>query len=74
MQCTWCGATIAPAETAWKQHAISRRLPVTVAGPHRADSNEFFLAEAICRSCGTLLDTDLALGDDPPLHDHVAAL
>ena len=70
-QCTWCAAIVAPASEDWKRHAVSRRLPGAAAGPHRAAADEFFLVEAICGSCGTLLDTDLVLGDDPPLHDRL---
>ena len=35
-------------------------------------SGEFFLIEAFCPGCGTLLDADLAAGDDPPLPRPVA--
>ncbi|MBM3677040.1 MAG: hypothetical protein FJW96_04035, partial [Actinobacteria bacterium] len=31
----------------------------------------YLLIEACCPGCGTLLDTDVAVGDDPPLHDLV---
>jgi acetone carboxylase gamma subunit len=46
-----------------------RRVPVAHAGPLRADTGEFFMIEAYCPSCGTLLDVDIAAGDDGPLHD-----
>ena len=64
-QCTFCAAIVAPAGSDWKEHAALRRFSVAKAGPYRTDSGEFFLIEACCRSCGTLLDTDLAFGDDP---------
>jgi N-methylhydantoinase B len=70
-QCTWCGGEVAAAGADWKDHAALRRLPVERAGPHRVASGEFFLIEACCPSCGTLLDTELAAGDDPPRHDRV---
>ena len=70
-QCTWCGHEVAPAGSDWKDHAVLRRLPVERAGPHRTASGEFFLIESCCPGCGTLLDTELAAGDDPPLHDRV---
>ena len=72
-QCTFCGEIVAPGGADWKDHAVLHRSPVAKAGPFRADTGEFFLIEACCPSCGTLLDTDLALGDDPPLHDCVAS-
>jgi N-methylhydantoinase B len=70
-QCTWCGAEVAPAGTDWKDHAVLRRTPVERAGSHRAATGEFFLLEACCPGCGTLLDIDLAAGDDPSLHDRI---
>jgi N-methylhydantoinase B len=70
-QCTWCGAVIAPAGADWKDHTAGRRVPVERAGPLRTASGEFFLFEAYCPTCGTLLAADLAAGDDGPLHDRV---
>jgi N-methylhydantoinase B len=70
-QCTWCGAEVAPANVDWKDRAVLRRLPVERAGPYRTASGEFFLLEACCPGCGTLLDTELVAGDDPHLHDRV---
>jgi N-methylhydantoinase B len=70
-QCTWCGTEVAPAGSDWKEHAVVRRIPVEQAGPHRTASGEFVLVQSICGSCGTLLDTELAAGDDPLLHDRV---
>jgi acetone carboxylase gamma subunit len=70
-QCTWCGNEVAPAGADWKDHAVVRRLPVERAGPHRVAAGDFFLIEACCPGCGTLLDTELAAGDDPYRHDRV---
>jgi N-methylhydantoinase B len=70
-QCTWCGAEVAPADADWKEHAVLRRLPVERAGPHRVAAGEFFLVESCCPGCGTLLDTELAAGEDPHRHDRV---
>ena len=70
-QCTWCGTTVAPPGADWKEHATLRRIPLERAGAHREPSGEYVLIEACCSSCGTLLDTDVAMGDDPPLHDRV---
>jgi N-methylhydantoinase B len=69
-QCTWCGATVAAAGGRWKEHAHLRRPPVSIAGHHRG-AEEFELIEAYCPDCGTMLDVDLAMGEDPPLHDQV---
>jgi N-methylhydantoinase B len=71
-QCTWCGGEVAPAGVHWKDRAALRRWPVARAGALRP-SPEFILIEACCPDCGTLLDTDLAAGDDPPLYDRIEA-
>jgi N-methylhydantoinase B len=71
VQCTWCGADFTPAKSDWKGHAVVRRVPVAQAGPLRADTGEFFMIEAYCPSCGTMLDVDVAAGEDGPLHDRI---
>jgi N-methylhydantoinase B len=77
VQCTVCGYELVTGArgdgTAWKDAAAVRRRPLAVAGPYRADTGDFFLLEACCPGCGTLLDADLAHGDDPPLHDRIEA-
>ena len=70
-QCTWCGGEVAGDGVDWKDAAVMRRVPVEHAGPLRTPSGEFTLVEACCPSCGTLLDTELAAGEDEPLHDRV---
>jgi N-methylhydantoinase B len=70
-QCTWCGTKVAPAGKDWKDYAVLRRLPVEKTGPNRTVTGEFFLIEAFCPGCATLLDAELAAADDPPLHDRV---
>jgi hypothetical protein len=62
---------VAPAKSDWKEHAVLRRLPLAHAGPQRSHEGGFVLIEACCPTCATLLDTDIALGDDPPLHDRI---
>jgi hypothetical protein len=71
-QCTWCGSDVSSAGVHWKDRAILRWWPVARAGALRP-SPEFMLIEACCPDCGTLLDTDLALGNDPPLYDRIEA-
>jgi N-methylhydantoinase B len=70
-QCTWCGLEIAAEGRDWKDGAVLRRVPLDRAGPLRTVSDEFSLIESCCPGCGTLLDTELAAGDDPPLHDRI---
>jgi len=69
-QCTWCSGEIAPAGQHWKDNAVLTHWPVARAGSLRTGTG-YALIEACCPTCGTLLDTDLAFGDDPPLFDRV---
>lgn len=71
VQCTWCGDEVAPAGEDWKDHAVIHRQPISQSGALRPGDGEYFMLQACCPGCGTLLDTDLARGDDPPLHDRV---
>jgi N-methylhydantoinase B len=71
IQCTWCGAAFASPGANWKEEAQLRRVPLSAAGPQRGTDADFELIEALCPSCGTLLDADLARGEDGPLHDRV---
>ena len=71
VQCTWCVDTVAPAGAEWKDHAVIRKSPVGDLGPMHTSSDRFFLVEAFCPHCGTLLDADVGAGDDPPRHDTV---
>ena len=70
-QCARCGTSVAPPQSDWKEHCVLRRLPIERAGPLRTPAGEFFLVEACCPGCAALLDTDVVLGDDPPLYDRI---
>jgi N-methylhydantoinase B len=70
-QCTWCGNEFAEVGDDWKDHAVLKRVPVSAAGPLRTGNGQFFLIHAYCPTCATLLDTDLAMADDPPLYDRI---
>ena len=70
-QCTWCATIVAPAGSQWKEHAVLNRAPASKAGPLRRENSGYVLIEAFCPTCATLLDVDLAYGDDPPLYDHI---
>lgn len=70
-QCTWCGETFSPPGADWKDHSALRASPLSRAGAHRPDSDEFRLIEACCPSCGTLLEVELTRSGDSPLHDRI---
>jgi N-methylhydantoinase B len=70
-QCTWCGHDVAPANVDWKDHAVLSRSDVAKAGPLRASGHGYVLIEVFCPNCATLLDTDIAWSDAPPLHDRI---
>jgi N-methylhydantoinase B len=70
-QCTWCGERFAGADADWKDRAAVHRVPLSRAGSHRPDDDEFVLIESACPGCGTLLETELAGSDAPPLHDRI---
>jgi N-methylhydantoinase B len=72
-QCTWCGHEVATSGADWKDHAVLKRSDVSKAGPLRAAGHGYVLIEAFCPTCATLLDTDIALDNDPPLHDRIVS-
>ncbi len=43
----------------------------SVAGPGRVTDGRFVLRECFCPDCGTALDVEAALPDDPVLHDTI---
>jgi N-methylhydantoinase B len=73
VECVWCGKTLCGAGERWKDHAVVRRSPPSIAGPLRADGGRFHLLEFFCPGCGTSLDVEATYLDDPPLHDEIVA-
>ncbi len=70
-QCKWCGETICRDRMKWKEKVPSGRFPTSKAGPFRAKSKQFFLQEFYCPSCATLLETEVIVKDNQPLHDEI---
>lgn len=70
-QCTWCGDEVAPAGVDWKERARLARSPIDRAGEQRGDPEAFWLLQACCPICGTLLDTDVVMTGDPPIIDRI---
>jgi N-methylhydantoinase B len=71
VQCTACGFELCAASDHWKDHAVSRRLPISSAGPRRGGGEGFYLLAHYCPGCATQLDVDIVFGDDPPLYDWI---
>jgi len=59
IQCTHCGNKLADATNSWKDKVISRKSPLSQAGPRRSVNNSFFLREYFCPGCAALLDTEV---------------
>lgn len=72
IQCTHCGSKVSGAEDLWKDKVVSRKSPLSQAGPLRPVDNGFFLREFFCPSCAALLDTEVVFKDDPPLYDKIS--
>ncbi|GAB3625357.1 hypothetical protein PTE30175_01488 [Pandoraea terrae] len=71
--CRACGHALARAGTAWKPHASLTTVRVKdLPGASCATNALLVLRRFSCPSCGSLLDTETALPDDPFLNDVVA--
>ncbi|MGH2945559.1 MAG: hydantoinase B/oxoprolinase family protein [Solirubrobacteraceae bacterium] len=71
--CAHCGEALGPADGDFKAHAVRRDRPLAEAGvrfgdPARFVDRAFELRLFLCGGCGTLLDTEVAAADDPPVH------
>jgi N-methylhydantoinase B len=69
--CEACETVLAPVTDNWKDMVAVSEGPVTDAGPHRESHEEFRLRQFSCPSCGTLLDTEVALAHDPYLESRL---
>ena len=69
--CRGCGEAVAPAGAAWKPNALLRETRLRDVAPLYKTSEDLLLREFVCRGCGALLDTEIALPDDPFLEDRV---
>lgn len=71
VQCTWCRHRVADGRAHWKDRVAVRHVPTSTAGSYRDSMPGMVLRQFYCPSCATLLDTEVALEQDPPLYDHV---
>jgi acetone carboxylase gamma subunit len=71
--CGKCGQALAPAGTSWKPFAVLSAMPVgQLPGASSAVHPDVVFRQFCCPGCGTLLDCETALPDDPFLDDIVA--
>ncbi len=72
--CAECGHELAPAGSSshWKDHAVLKSEPVAeLPGWSASVHPELVLRQFVCNGCGQLLDSEIALGEDPFLYDVV---
>ncbi len=72
--CRGCGHALAPAGKAWKPNAKLSALPIkAVPGSSSAVHAQAVFRQFSCPHCGSLLDSETALPEDPFLEDIVMA-
>jgi N-methylhydantoinase B len=71
VQCTWCGSLVAVGGTPWKLAALRRDRTAVEIGQPSAWIDGLVLRQYFCPTCAILFDSDVALVDDPPLHDEI---
>ena len=70
--CRACGHGLVPAGTPWKQSAVLREMSMNGAGGKAyTGAPESMLRQFSCPSCGSLLDSEMALPGEPFLDDIV---
>lgn len=72
--CACCDADLGPVSENYKSHAVRKDQPVEKSNPLIGDPARYVDAKVWfrafhCPNCGTLLDTEVAVGEDPVLHD-----
>jgi len=72
--CADCGRALADAGQTWKRHAVLTSVPIKdLPGAASAVDARAVLRHFACPGCGSLLDTETALPEDPFLDDVVNA-
>ncbi len=72
--CGGCGTALGPLGENWKGHALTDARPIQSANPLLIDPQVYIDAAVtfrrfLCPGCGAQLDTEIAVGEDPLLHD-----
>ncbi|MFQ5913622.1 MAG: hydantoinase B/oxoprolinase family protein [Nitrospinota bacterium] len=71
VRCRKCDHALSKLEKRWKDRCHVIRSPLTDSGPRRSGSHLFEMRQYVCPLCGALLDVEVALPADPPLHDEI---
>lgn len=70
--CKTCGRPLAPANGGWKQAAVLTVIPVKdLPGAGSNTDSRVVLRRFACGSCGSLLETEVSLPEDPFLEDRI---
>jgi N-methylhydantoinase B len=67
--CAACERELAPLRENWKLRAVVQTQPLRALGPLML-SERFVLRSYSCPGCGALLDTEMTLPSDPPVHPY----
>ena len=72
--CGKCAADLGPTTTNYKEACIREDRPVSASNPLIGDPQRFIdddvaFRQFYCRGCGTLIDNEIAVTRDSPLHD-----
>ncbi|MBD9375441.1 hypothetical protein IB238_22740 [Rhizobium sp. ARZ01] len=70
--CRQCGTAICPTSAEWKAHAVLSEEPLARSGAAFSGVSEVLqLRRFFCASCGTTLDTEMAMPGEPFLVDRI---
>ena len=70
--CRGCGYMLDSVSRPWKLAAVLRARPLREVGAIFTTDPALLLREFVCPDCGALLDSEIALPDDPYLDDRLA--
>jgi N-methylhydantoinase B len=68
-RCAACGYTLGVTGANWKNRAVTWEQPLAALG-ELMGSTRFVLRSFACPGCGVLLDTEMTLPEDPPIHTY----
>jgi acetone carboxylase gamma subunit len=69
--CSKCGHFISPADDSWKMQAVLEEKVISEMGGPFSSADQVILRCFACPSCGVLLDTEIAMKNDPFLEDRI---